>query len=158
MSKKTRTQRSRTGLEAPELEAAGLDAGERFAGGVSVWSSRAVSARGHLEPAADVRAGQWTAVSGAGDQGVECRELAQARARPDGVEVVGVRRHVRFGLPAPHRRDVEAVADERESVRRAPQADQPGSVAGQIDDLQPGDVVALGSLGAPVEIGQAVRG
>jgi putative transposase len=33
MSTKIRTQRSRTGLEAPELEAAGLDAGERVAGG-----------------------------------------------------------------------------------------------------------------------------
>ncbi len=33
MSSKTRTQRSRTGLEARELETAGLDAGERFAGG-----------------------------------------------------------------------------------------------------------------------------
>jgi putative transposase len=33
MSTKTRTQSSRTGLEARELEAAGLDAGERFAGG-----------------------------------------------------------------------------------------------------------------------------
>ena len=39
---------------------------------------------------------------------------------------------------------VEAVADQREAVGLAPQADQARGVAGQVDDLEAGDVVALG--------------
>jgi hypothetical protein len=38
---------------------------------------------------------------------------------------------------------VEAVADERQAVGGAPEADEPGGVAWQRDDLEPGDLVAL---------------
>ena len=76
---------------------------------------------------------------------LERRELAHAGLRLVVVQVphaVGDRRAV--GGPQVHRVDhVDRVADQREAVALAPQPDQPRGVAGEVDHLEPRDLVAL---------------
>jgi hypothetical protein len=60
-----------------------------------------------------------------------------------GVEVVSVERDAQRLRPAVHVVQVEAVGDERHAVALAPEADQTRCVAGQVDDLEAGEPVAL---------------
>jgi hypothetical protein len=80
---------------------------------------------------------------GAYDGGTQPGELPDRAPGLDGVEVVGVERDAWRLRLAVHIGHVEAVGDEHHAVALAPEADQPGRVAGQVDDLEAREPVAL---------------
>ena len=81
---------------------------------------------------------------GPGGSWLERGQLPQALARERHVDCEGVAREAGAApdpeLPAVR---VEAVARERDPVRTPPECDRPRRVAGQVDDLEPRDFVAL---------------
>ena len=92
---------------------------------------------------ATIGAGERAAVAREHDGRLERGELADRPLGPRCVESVGVERHSwRLG-PAVHVSHVEAVGHQRDAVACAPQPDEPWGVAGQVNDLEPGDGIAL---------------
>jgi hypothetical protein len=92
---------------------------------------------------------------GAGDGGTELGELPERAPGLVGVEVVGIERDARRLRPPVHIVHVEAVGDERHAVALTPEADQPGCMAGQVDDLEARKLVTLAN-GAVDTHGSAV--
>ena len=102
------------------------------------WSRPRARAAPRTSP---VSGSAWPAHAAAGSSAASLRIDARA-CSVSWLNAVG---HARVAVAAGLRIErVEAVADQREAVGLAPQPDQAGRVAGQVDDLEAGDLVALG--------------